>query len=320
MKIFIEQPVQENKKNVFDKNTGQFLRTVPIKLTYPFPYGYILDTLAEDGDNLDCYVITDKKLETRSIVECEPIGMAEWFEDGEEDHKILAVLKGEHADITEDVKNKIIYFAEHFFDDQPDKKHRMGEFYGREKALELIKKSNVSLSNYKDRKYEIFPYDQNWPQQFAEHAKILKSIFADKAISIEHIGSTAVPGLAGKLTIDILIIVDDIFVDDQLKTKMEKAGYHALGEYVTKGALLFVKESNSIRYCNIHIFQKNRPHVQEMLGLRDYFRAHPEVVSEYSKLKADLATTYPNDYGEYRKYKDAWMNALKLRIKTEAGE
>lgn len=176
-------------------------------------------------------------------------------------------------------------------------------------------KSGKPLSNYQNRKYEILPYDQNWPQQFAEHAKILKSIFADKAISIEHIGSTAVPGLAGKPTIDVLIIVEDVPVADELRKQMESAGYHALGEYVTEGALLFVKESDNTRYCNIHVFQKDHPHVQEMLQLRDYFRAHPEVVSEYSKLKTDLAVKYPNDYGQYRKYKDEWMNALKLKMK-----
>lgn len=141
MKVFIEQPVQENMKNVFDKKTRQFLKTVPTKLTYPFPYGYILDTLAEDGDNLDCYVITDRELETGSVIECEAIGMAEWFEDGEEDHKILAVIKGEDTEVTEEIKNKIAYFAEHFFDDKPDKKYRMGEFFGRDEALELIRKS-----------------------------------------------------------------------------------------------------------------------------------------------------------------------------------
>lgn len=175
-------------------------------------------------------------------------------------------------------------------------------------------KSDKPLSSYKNRKYEIIQYDLNWPQQFAEHAKILKSIFADKAISIEHIGSTAVPGLAGKMTIDVLVLVDDVTVADQLEKQMEIAGYHTLGEYVTKGARLFVKESDDTRYCNIHVFQKDHPHVKEMLQLRDYFRAHPEVVSEYSKLKVDLATKYPNDYGEYRKYKDEWMNKLKQKL------
>lgn len=191
----------------------------------------------------------------------------------------------------------------------------------RKNIAEIIKslaseqgKSSRPLSNYKNRKYEILPYDLNWPQQFIEHAKILKSIFADKAISIEHIGSTAVPGLAGKPTIDVLVLVENISVADELKKQVEIAGYHALGEYVTEGARLFVKESDNTRYCNIHIFQKDHPHVREMLHLRDYLRTHPEVVSEYSNLKINLAIKYPNDYGEYRKYKDEWMNVLKQRI------
>lgn len=200
--------------------------------------------------------------------------------------------------------------------DVPDHYGNEVEFYqlSAEAKRFVLKKY---LSNYKDRKYEIVPYDPNWQQQFAEHAKILKSIFANEAISIEHIGSTAVPGLAGKPTIDVLILVEDVSVADRVEKQMKIAGYNALGEFVTEGARLFVKESNNIRYCNIHVFQKDHPHVKEMLQLRDYFRIHPEVVSEYSELKADLATKYPNDYGEYRKYKDKWMNALKQRIVVE---
>ena len=175
-------------------------------------------------------------------------------------------------------------------------------------------KNGRSFSNYKNRKYEILPYDPNWPKQFTEHAKILKNIFADKAISIEHIGSTAVPNLAGKPTIDVLVLVDNISVADELEKQMEISGYLALGHYVTEGARLFVKESDNIRYYNIHIFQKDHTHVSEMLHLRDYLRAHLEVVSEYSKLKKNLAARYPNNYAEYRKHKDEWMNALKRRI------
>ncbi|MEX0934546.1 MAG: GrpB family protein [Candidatus Saccharimonadales bacterium] len=175
-------------------------------------------------------------------------------------------------------------------------------------------KSMKPLSDYSSRKYKILPYDPNWPRQFVAHKEILKGIFGDQANSIEHIGSTAVPGLAGKPTIDILILVEDISVADRLEEQMEAAGYYALGEYVEKGARLFVKESDNTRYCNIHVFQKDHSHVEEMIQLRDYLLTHPEIVKEYSKLKTSLAERYPNNYGEYRKHKDEWMNKLKQRL------
>jgi inorganic pyrophosphatase len=147
MKVHIEQQCEKNKKNVFDKETGKFLKTVPIQVTYPYPYGYILDTLAEDGGNLDCYVITDKVLTMASVVECDTIGMVEWFEDGQEDHKILAVLRGEKYAMSEEVKHTITDFALHFFDNQPDKKYRLGNFYNADKAVELMKKSSTPPLN-----------------------------------------------------------------------------------------------------------------------------------------------------------------------------
>lgn len=168
--------------------------------------------------------------------------------------------------------------------------------------------------NYKNRKYEVLPYDHTWAEQFAEESKVLKSIFADEAISIEHVGSTAIQGLAGKPTIDVLVIVDDISTADRLKEKMEFSGYQSLGEYVMQGARLFVKESDNNRTRNIHVFQRNHPHVQEMLQLRDYLRTHPDVANEYNNLKFDLAKKYPDDYEQYRRFKDRWMNALKEKI------
>lgn len=143
MKVFIEQPGEKNLKNVFDKATGKFLKAVHIDLTYPYPYGYIRDTLAADGGELDCYVITDKKFKTGSIIECEPIGVVEWFEDGEEDHKILAVLGGDKNEVTEEVRRKITEFAEHFFDDKPDKECHQGEFLDKVAAQDLLSKSSV---------------------------------------------------------------------------------------------------------------------------------------------------------------------------------
>ena len=146
MKVFIEQSGEKNQKNVFDKITGKFIKVVSINVTYPYPYGYILGTLAADGDELDCYVITDKTLETESVAECEPIGMVEWFEDGKEDHKILAILVDEEREVDEEAKKKIIDFALHFFDDRPDKRYHMGNFYGKEEAIKLLDAARVTVS------------------------------------------------------------------------------------------------------------------------------------------------------------------------------
>ena len=184
-----------------------------------------------------------------------------------------------------------------------------------QKLLSNQTKRGIPLSNYKNRKYEIISYDPAWVNKFETEAKILNSIFANKALSIEHIGSTSVFGLAGKPTIDILITVEDILIADQLNEQMKIAGYQALGEYVTEGARLFVRESGNVRNCNIHVFQKDHPHVKEMLQLRDYLRTHQDTVQEYSELKFDLAKKYSNDYGQYRKFKDEWMNKLKDKVR-----
>jgi GrpB-like predicted nucleotidyltransferase (UPF0157 family) len=184
-----------------------------------------------------------------------------------------------------------------------------------QKLLSNKTKRGIPLSNYKDRKYEIISYDPTWVDKFGTEAKILSSIFADKTVSIEHVGSTSVPGLAGKPTIDILVTVEDISIADRLNEQMEIAGYQALGEYVTEDARLFVRESENVRNCNIHVFQKDHPHVKEMLQLRDYLRTHQDTVQEYSELKFDLAKKYSNDYGQYRKFKDEWMNKLKDKVR-----
>jgi GrpB-like predicted nucleotidyltransferase (UPF0157 family) len=67
--------------------------------------------------------------------------------------------------------------------------------------------------------------------------------------------------------------------------------------------------------ANIHIFPKDHPHVREMLRLRNYLRAHPKDVAEYSKLKRELKEKYPTDYAAYHKEKDEFLDGiLKKRV------
>lgn len=168
---------------------------------------------------------------------------------------------------------------------------------------------------YKNRKYSVEQYNPKWKTLFETEVAILRPFFSDKAISIEHIGSTSVPGLAGKPTIDILITVEKIEIADQLLEKIESVGYKSLGDYINQGSRLFVKEENNTRLVNLHVFEEKHSHVKDMINLRNYFRSHPEIVKEYSELKFELVKKYPEDYGLYRKYKDEWMENLKKNIK-----
>lgn len=169
-------------------------------------------------------------------------------------------------------------------------------------------------NDYTNRKYTLVPYDPAWKARFSEIAETVRSVFGSLALGIEHVGSTAIPELSGKPTVDLLVIVENPMVSETLKEKMEREGFRSLGEYVMPGSHLFVKEGEIDRLCNVHVFPKDHPHVKEMTGLRDYFLAHPETVTEYDALKRNLFEKYPGDYASYRKYKDEWMNALKSQI------
>lgn len=143
MKVFIEQSGEENVKSIFTKGTRLLLKNIFTNLSYPYPYGFIEKTLAPDGDNLDCYIITDQKIKPGCIVECITIGMVEWTEDGKEDNKIFMIFPGENFSISNEVKQKITYFAEHFFDHIQGKIYTLGKFLSKKEANAYIEKCKI---------------------------------------------------------------------------------------------------------------------------------------------------------------------------------
>lgn len=141
MNVFIENEAGSNKKNLFDEKTLEYKKTVVVSRPYPYPYGFILNTTAGDGDNLDCFVLTDRPIKSGVIVDVEPIGMFEMIDNGEEDHKILAHFLDEGVTIDEEVRARLREFIHHVFDHLPEKKVQMGDFFDGEAAMKLLKKS-----------------------------------------------------------------------------------------------------------------------------------------------------------------------------------
>lgn len=169
--------------------------------------------------------------------------------------------------------------------------------------------------SHKDRKYNVVPYDPNWINQFEFWASKIRSIFGN--LRIEHIGSTAVPGMAGKSCIDVLVIVEDLeLVEDHIKD-MKRAGFEYAGQFVMEDSRLFRVIKDNELLANIHFFKNGHSHIKEMIDLRNYLKAHPEEAQNYSDIKVELQEKYPHDYALYRKYKDEYMNELKKRVLAE---
>ena len=171
----------------------------------------------------------------------------------------------------------------------------------------------MPTSSAKDRAYTVIPYQESWRDNFETIKNQLLPVFSSRAIEIIHVGSAAIVGMSGKPTIDVLVIINDIARIDDLNATMTELGYVALGEYVAPNSRLFAKEENNERLVNIHCFERSHPHAQEMIVMRDFLQSHPEEAEAYADLKIDLYRRYPDDYKEYRHFKDPYLTKMKAR-------
>lgn len=97
--VFIEAEAGSREKGVYDEASFEFRGVRRTLLPYPYPYGFLPGTPGgEDGECLDCYVVTRRALERGRSYEAELVGLLEMREDGEEDHKLVARIPGEEAD------------------------------------------------------------------------------------------------------------------------------------------------------------------------------------------------------------------------------
>jgi inorganic pyrophosphatase len=145
IKMLIQVEAGSCDRNVYNEKTLEYLNTKSGSHPYPYPYGFIVGTSAEDGCCVDCYLVTKNKVEAGSIVECEPIGLLEQHEDDEIDHKVLAVLPGEDTELNPAVLEEIQTFIKRAFSGFPDMNVRVGPVHPREAALHHLQESG-SLS------------------------------------------------------------------------------------------------------------------------------------------------------------------------------
>lgn len=130
---------------------------------------------------------------------------------------------------------------------------------------------------------ELVPYNADWPQIFEQEALQIQKALDNYCIALHHVGSTAVPGLSAKPTIDIIGVVKNRSETIHL---LEKIDFEYMGEYTIPGHFGFRKR-NSVK-VNLHVYEPAHPEIELNLLFRDYLRAHSEAREAYAKLKLHL--------------------------------
>lgn len=161
-------------------------------------------------------------------------------------------------------------------------------------------------------------YNPLWRDMFETEAAKIKEILGKNCISVFHIGSTSVPGLAAKPIIDIMPVVYDLKAVDGVCAEFEKIGYEYMGECGITGRRYLRKGGNE-RTHHIHIYaENNADDIDRHLAVRDYLRTHKDVCEQYAALKRALAKKYPYDSNGYCRGKEDFVqkterNALEWR-------
>ncbi|MFG2166219.1 GrpB family protein [Micromonospora chersina] len=162
----------------------------------------------------------------------------------------------------------------------------------------------------------IEPYDDRWPGLFAEEAALIgRTIGPWITGGIHHVGSTAVPGLAAKPVVDIMVGVADLESSRPCIERLQPLAY-CYWPYRADVMHWFCKPRPSHRTHHLHLVPTGSPRYLDVLAFRDHLRARPDARADYEALKRDLAARHPNDRDAYTEGKTDLIGQLTEAART----
>ena len=162
---------------------------------------------------------------------------------------------------------------------------------------------------------KIVDYDSTWPDFFQKHASRIRATLKDKALRIEHIGSTSVPELGAKPIVDILLVVANSADENAYLPALMAAGY-----------VLRVREPDfdehrmlrtPTRDVHVHVYSLGSAEIERNLVFRDALRKHAAERERYERVKRDLAARDWPDMNAYADAKTQVIEEIIARAKQE---
>jgi GrpB-like predicted nucleotidyltransferase (UPF0157 family) len=165
----------------------------------------------------------------------------------------------------------------------------------------------------------IADYNSAWPTMFEREREVVVGALGKLVLEIEHIGSTAIPGLPAKPIIDLLVGIRSLGEARSCAVKpLVQLGYVYIPDYEPwlPDELFFRKGVPGPWTHHVHVMEPGNPRWDDHLRFRDYLRAHPATAADYAELKKSLAKRFGEDIGAYRDAKDDFVHDVLVRARA----
>jgi GrpB-like predicted nucleotidyltransferase (UPF0157 family) len=159
----------------------------------------------------------------------------------------------------------------------------------------------------------IVDHDPAWPAQADAELRRIKQALGAVAVRLEHVGSTAVRGLAAKPILDLQLSVDVLEPRERYVEPLERLGYVFVPAPESPDHHFFARPPERPRTHHLHVCAAASDHEVRHIAVRDFLRAHPDEAARYAALKRRLVARHPQDRLAYIKGKEAYVTALEAR-------
>ena len=165
----------------------------------------------------------------------------------------------------------------------------------------------------------VVEYDPAWPELYERESERVRELLGDRVVLTEHFGSTAVPSLAAKPIIDVIVLLEDRELAPDAVDELEGAGYRIHRDWETRTVLR--RSSDERHGFNLHCcWSETIPEVEGNLAFRDYLRDNPKMRDRYGKLKQEAAAEFPDDIERYYEAKNTLVTEIVERADEEGYE
>ncbi len=154
------------------------------------------------------------------------------------------------------------------------------------------------------------PSSAEYPALFEEERARVRQALDALALDIQHVGSTSIPGLAGKPILDLAVGVRNTDQMDACISPLQAIGYTSFGDREGWGEFFFARGSDEARTHYVHLLPLSHPKWAEHLLFRDVLRRRPDLRDEYGQIKAALAEAHADNRTPYTAQKGIFVQRV----------